>query len=87
MPDFSPRLPLYLSELVTPHIVRGKMRLKKNKKTLQSLKEIGEEFGGKSSIHGLSYVCDPLLPSCERLLWASPALFLLVDRHSSGLLR
>ena len=42
---------------------------KKKKKTLQSLKEIGEDFGGKISIHGLSYVCDPLLPPCERLLW------------------
>ena len=45
------------------------MPLKKKKKTLQFLKEIGEDFGGKISIHGLSYVCDPLLPSCERLLW------------------
>ena len=45
------------------------MPLKTKKKALQSLKEIGEEFGGRSSIHGLSYVADPLLPSCERLLW------------------
>ena len=42
---------------------------RKKTKTLQVLKEIGEEYGGKSSIHGLGYVADPLLPPCERILW------------------
>ena len=42
---------------------------RKKKKTLQALKEIGEEYGSKSSVHGLSYVADPLLPLCERILW------------------
>ena len=41
----------------------------KKKKTLQSLKQVGEEFGVRSSIHGLRYVTDPLLSSWERLLW------------------
>ena len=41
----------------------------KNIKLLQTFKQAGKEFGGRSSIHGLSYVCDPHLPSCERLLW------------------
>ena len=62
-------LPFHQACHYTLCIVRTKMPLKTKKKALQALKEIGEEFGGRSSIHGLSYVADPLLPSCERLLW------------------
>ena len=44
------------------------------------------EFGGRSSIHGLSYVSDPLLPPWERLVWlflflASLAVYLNVSSY------
>ena len=41
----------------------------KSIKVIQSLKDIGEEFAGRSSIHGLGYISDPHLHVCDRLLW------------------
>ena len=41
----------------------------KSIKVIQSLKDIGEEFGGRSSIHGLGYISDRHLHVCDRLLW------------------
>ena len=41
----------------------------KKKKPFQALRDIGEEFGGRSSIHGLGYISDRHLHACDRLLW------------------
>ena len=41
----------------------------KSIKVIQTLKDIGEEFGGRSSVHGVGYISDPHLHVCDRLLW------------------